>query len=493
MITCSVNYKAPLHKCIPNASSLEFNRKGRASSVVMAGFVHGLSVHGPSVVATKKMGEMFSRRLSEDLTCLITWVNENPKRNLLTAVVAEPTWDYRLITALRTLGRTCYIIVWHSDATEDGIARIQAFQSGANMVTNNPEHLHEALQRVTSIHGNGDLSCPWCGLGGFSEHELWRHQPLYHIYEVRDGGANFWAIIPAFIACGVLVLLQMFNVFCVVATRTRKSTQALRVPPTGKKASTTANNGALIPEPLTSPRPNLNHPIVQPDKLDSPCPACHKRTSRLTRHINLYHGPTQLVDERTGVFALAVVRRPEDGKFLMVQERYGEGYWLPGGGVDTGESLRQGAMREAWEEAGADIVVTGILTVESLHRGLWRRVIFLAEPVPFLANRDNGGEAAADPALTISDTDPAAVRAASSFAAADAAGSLRHRYRCKTLPDVESAGACWVAVEELEALPLRSTSEPLTWIPWVANGGRVLPLNPEAVPEVARTFPDFQL
>ncbi|GIL93442.1 hypothetical protein Vretimale_12727 [Volvox reticuliferus] len=177
----------------------------------------------------------------------------------------------------------------------------------------------------------------------------------------------------------------------------------------------------------------------------------------------------------------------------LLQERYGEGYWLPGGGVDTGESLRQGAMREAWEEAGADIVVTGILTVESLHRGLWRRVIFLAEPVPFLANRDNGGEAAADPALTISDTDPAAVRAASSFAAADAAGSLRHRYRCKTLPDVESAGACWVAVEELEALPLRSTSEPLTWIPWVANGGRVLPLNPEAVPEVARTFPDFQL
>ncbi|GLI63618.1 hypothetical protein VaNZ11_006633 [Volvox africanus] len=387
----------------------------------MAGFVHGLSVHGPRAVITKELGEMFNQTLPEDLTNLLTWVNENPKHNLLTAVVAKPAWDYPLITALRSLGRTCYIIVWHSDATEDGIARIQAFQSGANMVTNNPEHLHEALQRITVIHGTGNFSCPWCELGGFSEHELWRHQPLYHIYE--------------------------------------------------------------------------------PDKLDARCPACRNWTSRLTRHINLYHGPTQLVDERTGVFALAVVRRPEDGKFLMVQERYGEGYWLPGGGVDTGESLRQGAIREAWEEAGADIAVTGILTVESFHHGSWRRIIFLAEPVPFVGDRasghrGNGGAAAAvlaDPTPAVSDTDSAAVRAASAIAAVEASGSLWHRYRCKTLPDLESAGACWVTVQELEGLPLRNASEPLTWIPWVAGGGRVLPVDAGAVPEVARVFPDFQL
>ncbi|GIL50516.1 hypothetical protein Vafri_6690 [Volvox africanus] len=235
----SINHKASFCKCISYVCSMKTTCKGRASSVAMAGFVHGLSVHGPTAVVTKGLGEMFNQRLPEDLTHLLTWVNENPKHNLLTAVIAKPAWDYRLITALRSLGRTCYIIVWHSDATEDGIARIQAFQSGANMVTNNPEHLHEALQHITSIHGSGNFSCPWCELGGLSEHELWRHQPLYHIYET--------------------------------------------------------------------------------DKLDAQCPACRKWTSGLTRHINLYHGPTQLVDERTGVFALAVVRRPEDGKFLMVQ------------------------------------------------------------------------------------------------------------------------------------------------------------------------------
>ncbi|EFJ44584.1 hypothetical protein VOLCADRAFT_95208 [Volvox carteri f. nagariensis] len=169
--------------------------------------------------------------------------------------------------------------------------------------------------------------------------------------------------------------------------------------------------------------------MAQHDKHDVQCPACRRWTSRLTRHINLYHGVSQLVDERTGVFALAVVRRPEDGKFLMVQERYGEGYWLPGGGADPGESLREAVVREVWEEAGADIRVTGILTVESLHR----------------------------------------------------------------VPDVESVGACWVRAEEVESLPLRNPSEPLTWIPWVASGGKVLPLDPEAFPVLAQVFPDFPL
>ncbi len=53
-----------------------------------------------------------------------------------------------------------------------------------------------------------------------------------------------------------------------------------------------------------------------------PCPVCAKLTSRMTRHISLTHGPHGPgVDERTGVYALAVVRRPSDGKFLLVQVR----------------------------------------------------------------------------------------------------------------------------------------------------------------------------
>lgn len=60
-------------------------------------------------------------------------------------------------------------------------------------------------------------------------------------------------------------------------------------------------------------------PSLQPDHVEAHCPSCSKWTSRLTRHINLNHGPTKLLDESTGVFALAVIRRPDDGKYLLVQ------------------------------------------------------------------------------------------------------------------------------------------------------------------------------
>ena len=38
-------------------------------------------------------------------------------------------------------------------------------------------------------------------------------------------------------------------------------------------------------------------------------------------------------------------------------------YNLPGGGVDPGESLREAALREAWEETGAHIMVGRLLLI----------------------------------------------------------------------------------------------------------------------------------
>ena len=51
----------------------------------------------------------------------------------------------------------------------------------------------------------------------------------------------------------------------------------------------------------------------------------------------------------------------------------------------------------------------------------------------------------------------------------------------KTLPDYESAGACWCDVADVTSglINLRG-SEPLKWFPHVAEGGLVLPL---AIPE----------
>ncbi len=50
-----------------------------------------------------------------------------------------------------------------------------------------------------------------------------------------------------------------------------------------------------------------------------------------------------------GVRLLAV----EEGKVLLVRHTYLDGWYLPGGGVQAGETLREAICREADEEVGA--------------------------------------------------------------------------------------------------------------------------------------------
>lgn len=150
----------------------------------------------------------------------------------------------------------------------------------------------------------------------------------------------------------------------------------------------------------------------------------------------------------TVAFALVVVQHPEDDRFVLVHEKQDRGWWLPGGGVDAGQTFAEAAVREAEEEAGVKCELTGVLRIENDCPGASRlRVIFHARPID------------ADMPL-------------------------------KSMPDHHSRGARWVTLNEVvsiargrvipgvpaETCKLRGM-EPLQWFNYLAKGGYVFPLS----------------
>ena len=172
------------------------------------------------------------------------------------------------------------------------------------------------------------------------------------------------------------------------------------------------------------------------------CPLCnHTPKPNIQVHYRNFHGPVKRGEIASDfpkapelyAFALVVVKRKSDKKYLLVQEFANSGYWLPGGRVDPQEKLGLAAIRETKEEAGIDIVLTGVLTVQFTQNDYARlRVIYFAEPID-------------------------------------------ESQMPKSVPDYESAGACYVDFNDLEELPLRA-SEPLIWINYVEQGGIIYPL-----------------
>src|SRR3954463_2024417 len=85
----------------------------------------------------------------------------------------------------------------------------------------------------------------------------------------------------------------------------------------------------------------------------------------------------------TWFFVLVVVRLGD--RFLLVHERkHGQGFYLPAGRVEPGESLIEAAKRETMEEAGIPIDIEHIVRVEPSPQpgGSARvRVIFVPRPL----------------------------------------------------------------------------------------------------------------
>ena len=123
------------------------------------------------------------------------------------------------------------------------------------------------------------------------------------------------------------------------------------------------------------------------------------------------------------LFSLAVVR--ENDKYLLVEERVPDGetaWYLPAGGVKSGEDFQKAAVREAQEEAGILIEPLGLLggdqVVAEDGQTTKIRMVFLGKVV---------------------------------------GGSL------KTSPDEESVRAAWFRPDEIQKLRLRD-DEVIEWI-----------------------------
>lgn len=73
----------------------------------------------------------------------------------------------------------------------------------------------------------------------------------------------------------------------------------------------------------------------------------------------------------------------EDGKVLLTRREDFEVWCLPGGSVEDGESLAEGAIREAKEETGLDVELTRLVGVYSRLGGGMRdthAVLYAAKP-----------------------------------------------------------------------------------------------------------------
>lgn len=105
-------------------------------------------------------------------------------------------------------------------------------------------------------------------------------------------------------------------------------------------------------------------------------------------HLHTHHGPRSRIHEKEkhrkpepiALFALVVVQN-KNGDYLLVEECCQQGWWLPGGKVEPGESFQEAAIRETLEETGVKIKLTGILRYEYTPKSHRQRVIFLGEPV----------------------------------------------------------------------------------------------------------------
>ena len=104
--------------------------------------------------------------------------------------------------------------------------------------------------------------------------------------------------------------------------------------------------------------------------------------------------------------AVAAVVFDDAGHALMVERARppAQGLWgLPGGLLDLGESVRDGVVREVWEQTGAEIELVELIELfEPIERDAAGQILYHYVVLDFWAHFRGGAVAPADDAAAVS-------------------------------------------------------------------------------------------
>ncbi|GAB3172094.1 NUDIX domain-containing protein [Myceligenerans halotolerans] len=76
-----------------------------------------------------------------------------------------------------------------------------------------------------------------------------------------------------------------------------------------------------------------------------------------------YFDDPQAPEPNSIVPAVSVIARDEAGRILLIHRTDNDLWSIPGGAMEPGESVRQAAVRETYEETGYDVEITGLVGI----------------------------------------------------------------------------------------------------------------------------------